>query len=235
MATEIARSRVLVVDDQPRIARTLQTVLSTQGYEVRTVYDGQRVLPSLHEWQPGLVITDLMMEQMDGFELCRRIRATSNVPIIVLSAERQERSKVDALDSGADDYIMKPFATNELLARVRAALRRAGPPADGIDAVGACDFRIDLDRRRVYAQANEVRLTPKEFDLFVYFARHPDRVIAPGTILDAVWGEQWHDHREYVRVFIRQLRKKLEADPSKPRYFVCEPWVGYRFYPHGQP
>jgi two-component system KDP operon response regulator KdpE len=232
MATMIDKSRVLIVDDEPQIAGALRTMLSMQGYQARIVDEGQTALDSFSAWRPELVITDLMMEQMDGIELCRRIRSASNVPIIVLSGESAERSKVEALDSGADDYIMKPFGTDELLARIRAALRRgAGAAADGVASVDAGDFRVDLDGRRVYVGASEVRLTPKEFDLFVYLARHPDRVIPHGTLLEAVWGEESHDHREYLRVFMRQLRKKLEADPSNPRHLLSEPWVGYRFNP----
>jgi two-component system KDP operon response regulator KdpE len=234
MATVIDKSRVLVVDDEPQIADALRTVLSMQGYQVRTADQGQVALTNFSEWQPELVITDLMMERMDGIELCRRIRSTSNVPIIVLSAASEERSKVEALDSGADDYIMKPFGTAELLARVRAVLRRgAGAPADRPDSLEAGDFRVDLDGRRVYVRASEIRFTPTEFDLFVYMARHPNRVIPHETLLHAVWGETSHDHREYLRVFVRQLRQKLEADPSHPRYLINEPWVGYRFYPRG--
>jgi two-component system KDP operon response regulator KdpE len=235
MATVIDKSRVLVVDDEVQMVQALGAMLSTQGYEVRTVDEGEVALANFSEWRPGLVITDVMMANMDGFELCRRIRSTSNVPIIVLSAESEERAKVEALDSGADDYIMKPFGTEELLARVRAVLRRgAGQAADGASSFDAGDFRVDLDARRVYVRASEVRLTPKEFDLFVYIARHPNRVIPHTTLLEAAWGEQADEHREYLRVFVRQLRKKLEADPSNPRYLVNEPCVGYRFYPRGE-
>jgi two-component system KDP operon response regulator KdpE len=234
MATVIDKPRVLVVDDEPQIAGALRTVLSMQGYQVRTAEEGQMALTNVSEWQPELVITDLMMERMDGIELCRRIRTTSNVPIIVLSAASEERSKVDALDSGADDYILKPFGTAELLARVRAVLRRgAGAAADRAASLDAGDFRVDLDGRRVYVRASEIRLTPTEFDLFVYMARHPNRVIPHATLLEAVWGGESHEHREYLRVFVRQLRQKLETDPSNPRYLVNEPWVGYRFYPTG--
>ena len=234
MAAVIDASRVLVVDDEPEIARAVRTVLSTQRYQVRAVGEGQVALAHVSEWRPELGITDLMMDQMDVIELCRRIRSASDVPIIVLSAEHDERSKVDALDSGADDYIMKPFGIEELLARVRAALRRgARAIGDGAASLDAGDFRVDLDGRRVYVRASEVRLTPKEFDLFVYMARHAIRVIPHGTLLEAVWGEGSRDNREYLRVFMRQLRHKLEADPSNPRYLVTEPWVGYRFYPRG--
>lgn len=233
MATMIDKSRVLIVDDEPQIANALWAMLSTRGYQVRIVDEGWTALASFSEWRPELVITDLMMERMDGIELCRRIRSASNVPIIVLSGEGAERSKVEALDSGADDYIMKPFGTDELLARIRAALRRgAGATADGAASVEAGDFRVDLEGRRVYVGASEARLTPKEFDLFVYLARHPNRVIPHETLLGAVWGQRSQEHREYLRVFMRQLRKKLEADPSRPRYLLSEPWVGYRFNPN---
>jgi len=183
------------------------------------------------EWHPELVITDLFMPRMDGLELCRRIRAVSNVPIIVLSVKGEERSKVEALDSGADDYVTKPFGMDELIARVRAALRRATSSAGEVPSFDVGEFRVDLEGRRVHVRGNEVRLTPKEFDLFLYFARHPNRVITHRTLLEAVWGEASQEQPEYLRVFMGQLRKKLEADPSNPRHLVTEPWVGYRFNP----
>jgi two-component system KDP operon response regulator KdpE len=151
----------------------------------------------------------------------------------VLSVRGEERSKVEALDSGADDYVTKPFGIDELLARVRAALRRGGVDADAAAAFEAGDFRVDLGTRRVHARGQEVRLTPKEFDLFVYMARHPNRVITHRTLLEAVWGEGSQEQPEYLRVFMGQLRKKLEPDPSNPKYLVTEPWVGYRFNPNG--
>ena len=226
------KSRVLVVDDEPQITRVLRTVLSSQGYQVRTAGEGESALSSFTEWRPELVITDLVMPHMDGVELCRRIRAISTVPIIVLSVKGEERSKVDALDSGADDYVTKPFGIDELLARVRAALRRSGGESD-VASFEAGDFRVDLEGRRVHVGGSEVRLTPKEFDLFVYMARHPSRVITHRTLLEAVWGEASQEQPEYLRVFMGQLRKKLEPDPSNPRYLVTEPWVGYRFNPQG--
>src|SRR5262245_47196707 len=227
------QSRVLVVDDEPQITRVLKTVLSSQGYQVRTAAEGESALSSLNEWHPELVITDLYMPRMNGVELCRRIRAVSAVPIIVLSVKGEERTKVEALDSGADDYVTKPFGTDELLARVRAALRRRGAPAEEVSSFDVGDFRIDLNARRVHIRGNEVRLTPKEFDLFVYLARHPNRVLTHRTLLEAVWGEASQEQPEYLRVFMGQLRKKLEADPSNPKYLVTEPWVGYRFNPQG--
>ena len=225
-------ARVLVVDDEPQITRVLRTVLSSQGYQVRTAPEGEAALASFIEWRPELVITDLYMPHMDGLELCRRIRAVSTVPIIVLSVKGEERAKVEALDSGADDYVTKPFGTDELLARVRAALRRGGGEGD-VASFDAGDFRVDLDGRRVHVRGNEIRLTPKEFELFVYMARHPNRVITHRTLLEAVWGEASQEQPEYLRVFVGQLRKKLELDPSNPRYLVTEPWVGYRLNPGG--
>jgi len=222
------KSRVLVVDDEPQITRVLRTVLTSQGYQVRTASEGESALANFTEFRPELVITDLYMPHMDGIELCRRIRAMSGVPIIVLSVKGEERSKVEALDSGADDYVTKPFGMDELLARVRAALRRSGADAE-IASFEAGDFRVDLEGRRVHARGHEVRLTPKEFDLFVYMARHPNRVITHRTLLEAVWGEASQEQPEYLRVFMGQLRKKLEPDPSNPRYLVTEPWVGYKF------
>jgi len=230
--TTTDKSRVLVVDDEPQITRVLRTVLTSQGYQVRTAGEGESALSSFNEWRPELVITDLYMPHMDGIELCRRIRAISNVPIIVLSVKGEERAKVEALDSGADDYVTKPFGTDELMARVRAALRRAGGEGDS-GSFDAGDFRVDLEGRRVHVRGNEVRLTPKEFDLFVYMARHPNRVLTHRTLLEAVWGEASQEQPEYLRVFMGQLRKKLEPDPSTPRYLVTEPWVGYRFNPNG--
>ena len=232
MATALDKSKVLVVDDEPQITRVLRTVLSSQGYQVRTAGEGEAALSSFNEWRPELVITDLFMPHMDGLELCRRIRVQSNVPIIVLSVKGEERSKVEALDSGADDYVTKPFGIDELMARVRAALRRGGGEAE-MASFEAGDFKVDLEGRRVHAHGNEVRLTPKEFDLFVYMARHPNRVITHRTLLEAVWGEASQEQPEYLRVFMGQLRKKLEPDPSNPKYLVTEPWVGYRFNPQG--
>ena len=232
MAAVAEKSRVLVVDDEPQITRVLKTVLTSQGYQVRVAAEGESALSNLSEWRPELVITDLYMPRMDGVELCRRIRAVSAVPIIVLSVKGEERTKVEALDSGADDYVTKPFGIDELLARVRAALRRSGADAEAASfEVG--EFRVDLESRRVHARGQEIRLTPKEFDLFVYMARHPSRVITHRTLLEAVWGEASQEQPEYLRVFMGQLRKKLEPDPSNPRFLVTEPWVGYRFNPKG--
>jgi two-component system KDP operon response regulator KdpE len=232
METPTDKSRVLVVDDEPHLSDALCSALSTEGYVVRTVGEGGNPLTSFAEWRPQLVITDLRMAPMDGIELCRRIRAESMVPIIVMSGDDDEPSKVEALDSGADDYIVKPVGHRELMARVRAALRRTAPArGDALLEVG--DFRVDFDLRRVYVRGGQVRLTPKEFDLFVYLARNPKRVIPHVRLLSAVWGVKASDHLQHLRVFMRQIRIKLENDPSKPRYLMTEPGVGYWFNPDG--
>jgi two-component system KDP operon response regulator KdpE len=164
--------------------------------------------------------------------VCRTLRERSSVPVIMLTAKDSEIDKVVGLELGADDYVTKPFGIDELLARVRATLRRSGGDAE-VSSFEAGAFRVDLEGRRVHVRGQEVRLTPKEFDLFVYMARHPNRVITHRTLLEAVWGEASQEQPEYLRVFMGQLRKKLEADPSNPKYLVTEPWVGYRFNPNG--
>jgi len=223
--------RILVVDDEPQITRVLRTSLSTQGYDIRVANSGEMALEIMKDWQPSLIITDLSMPSIDGVELCRTVRNTSSVPIIVLSVRDKEQQKVEALDSGADDYVTKPFGMNELLARVRANLRRvpAENEADPVIEIG--DFRIDTPARKVTVLEREVRLTPKEFDLLVYMARRPGKVITHRTLLSAVWGGQSTEQVEYLRVFVGQLRKKLEPGAASPRYLVTEPWVGYRFEP----
>lgn len=225
----IESARILVVDDEPQITRVLRTVLVSQGYEVRLAAEGRSALSAVGEWRPHIVLTDLRMPHLEGLELCRRIRAASRVPIIVLSVKSDEDAKVEALDSGADDYVTKPFGTEELLARIRAALRRAREEGQEETMLEIGDFRIDLAARRVHVRGNEVRLTPKEFDLLLYLARRPNRVIDHRRLLGAVWGEASQEHPEYLRVFVGQLRKKLEPDPSAPRYLATEPWIGYRF------
>lgn len=223
---------ILVVDDEPQITRVLKTTLSAQGYAIRTAADGIRALEEMKYWPPDLVITDLRMPNMGGLDLCRSIRAESRIPIIVLSVKGEEAIKVEALDAGADDYITKPFNVNELLARVRAALRRAStpePPEPQLIEVG--DFRIDIPARKVEVRKKEIHLTPKEFDLLIYLARHPGKVLTHHALLAAIWGPNSVQQPEYLRVFVGHLRKKLEPDESTPRYILTEPWVGYRFEP----
>ncbi|HKT68911.1 MAG TPA: response regulator transcription factor [Terriglobales bacterium] len=224
--------RILVVDDEPQITRVLRTSLAAQGYDIRVANNGETALEIMKDWTPDLVITDLAMPNMDGLELCRKLRSGSQVPVIVLSVKSEERTKVKALDLGADDYVTKPFAIGELLARVRANLRRVpvGEPTRG-GLIEAGDFRIDQDAHTVSVRGREVHLTPKEFDLLVYLARHPGKVLTHRALLTAVWGANSMEQPEYLRVFIGQLRKKLEPEAGSPKYLQTEPWVGYRFEP----
>lgn len=228
------KPRILIVDDEPQLTRVLRTGLKTHGYEVRVAADGISGFELFTDWQPDLLLTDLSMPNMDGLELCRRVRAISRIPIIVLSAKGEERTKVEALDVGADDYVTKPFGMDELLARLRAALRRAATPVSKEAAstiLEAGDFRIDLESRQVTVGSREVHLTPKEFDLLVYFLNNAGKVLTHQTLLAAVWGRNYVEQGEYLRVFVGQLRKKIEPDAAKPRYILKEPWVGYRFEP----
>ena len=223
-------AHILVVDDEPQITRVLRTTLAAKGYEIRVANDGLMALEIMKDWSPHLIITDLMMPNLDGVELCKRVRATSDVPIIVLSVRGQERSKIEALDAGADDYMTKPFSMGELQARVRAALRRA-PTPEPRTLIEAGVFSIDLASRQVKVRQQEVKLTPKEFELLVYLAEHPHRVVAHRTLLGAIWGEMNTEQPEYLRVFVGQLRKKIEKDPAEPRHLLTDRWVGYRFEP----
>lgn len=225
---------ILVVDDESQITRVLRTSLSAQGYDIRVANSGEMALEIMKDWSPSMIITDLSMPAMDGVELCRKVRAVSLVPILVLSVRDKERQKVEALDAGADDYVTKPFGMNELLARVRANLRRIPPESQANAVIEIGDFRIDTEAHKVTVRGREVRLTPKEFDLLVYLARRPGKVVNHRTLLGAIWGGHSTEQVEYLRVFVGQLRKKLEPDSSSPRYIVTEPWVGYRFEP-GEP
>ena len=232
MATVAERCNILVVDDEPQITRVLKTTLSSQGYAIRTASDGDEALQVMKEWTPDLLITDLGMPHMNGLELCRHVRAKSPLPIIVLSVKGEEKIKVDALDAGADDYVTKPFSVNELLARVRAALRRVAAgqqPSSEVIELGS--FRIDPELHSVQLGGRDVHLTPKEFELLVYLARHPGKVITHRVLLAAIWGENSVEQPEYLRVFVGHLRKKLEIEEGAPRYILTEPWVGYRFDP----
>jgi two-component system, OmpR family, KDP operon response regulator KdpE len=227
------RPHILVVDDEPQITRVLRTSLNAHGYEIRVANDGETALEIVKDFAPDLVITDLAMPNMNGIELCRQLRKTSQVPILVLSVRGEARSKIEALDSGADDYVTKPFSTGELMARIRAALRRSPPstttPPQTRIEIG--DFQIDLEAHSVTVAGREVRLTPKEFDVLGYMAQHPRKVLTHHSILSAVWGSNSVEQNEYLRVFVGQLRKKLEPDASSPKYILTEPWVGYRFEP----
>lgn len=224
------KGNILVVDDEPQITRVLKTTLTSLGYSTRIAGDGDEAVQIMKDWMPDLVISDLRMPNMDGLALCRHIRAQSRIPIIVLSVRGEEHTKVEALDCGADDYVTKPFSTKELLARVRAALRRASVPDEPETAlIEVGDFQIDIDARKVRVKDREVHLTPKEFDLLIYLARHAGKVVTHRNLLAAVWGENSVQQPEYLRVFVGHLRKKIEPDESTPRYILTEPWVGYRF------
>lgn len=225
--------KVLVVDDEPQITRTLRHSLSAHRYDVRTAADGPSGLDTFRDWHPDLIITDLRMPEMDGIEFCREVRKVSSLPIIVLSVRGDERTKVEALDAGADDYVTKPFGIDELLARVRAALRRS-PEDNGEDTkLEDGDFAIDLTTREVRVRGHARHLTPKELDLLAFFFRNRGKVVTHRAILGALWGGDFTEQTEYLRVFVGQLRKKVEKDPAKPRYLRTEPWVGYRFDPEG--
>jgi two-component system, OmpR family, KDP operon response regulator KdpE len=228
------KRRILIVDDESQITRVLRRGLITHGYDVRVAADGESALETFNDWTPDLVVTDLSMPNMDGLELCRKLRLVSQLPIIVLSVRGEERIKVEALDAGADDYVMKPFGMDELLARIRAALRRVPEPQGESGALTILDvgaFRIDLESRSVIVSGREVHLTPKEYDLLIYLFRHPGKVLTHRTLLAAIWGGESVEQTEYLRVFIGQLRKKIEPDSAAPRYILTEPWIGYRFDP----
>jgi two-component system KDP operon response regulator KdpE len=224
-----SKPRILVVDDEPQITRVLLRSLTSKGYEVRIAGDGDFALQTFHDWPASLVITDLAMPNMGGLELCRRLREISDVPIIVLSVRGEEKTKVEALDAGADDYVTKPFGMDELLARIRATLRRQPANDSQTQVLEAGEFRIDLDAHVVTRSGEELRLTPKEFDLLAHLVRNAGKVLTHRSLLGAVWGGDYTEQHEYLRVFIGQLRKKIEPDPSKPRYILTEPWIGYRF------
>jgi two-component system KDP operon response regulator KdpE len=224
-----SKPRILVVDDEPQITRVLLRSLTAKGYDVRIAGDGDFALQTFHDWPASLVITDLAMPNMGGLELCRRLREISDVPIIVLSVRGEEKTKVEALDAGADDYVTKPFGMDELLARIRATLRRQPANDSQTRLLEVGEFRIDLDAHVVTRGGEELRLTPKEFDLLAHLVRNAGKVLTHRSLLGAVWGGDYTEQHEYLRVFIGQLRKKIEPDPSKPRYILTEPWIGYRF------
>jgi len=223
-------ARILLVDDEPSIQRAVGPLLRSRGYEVLLASTGTEGLALWAEGSPDLVVLDLGLPDVSGTEVCRRIRDSSAVPIIVLSARNAERDKVEALDLGADDYVTKPFGAEELLARIRVAMRRVMAN----DQVAAGQFRagaltIDYDRRRVVRDDIEIRLTPKEFELLSLLVRNHDRVLTHRAILKAVWGPHAVEQPEHLWTLVGQLRKKIEPNPSEPRYLLSEPWVGYRF------
>jgi two-component system KDP operon response regulator KdpE len=223
------RPRILLVDDEIAIQRAVRPLLRTRGYDVSVSATGHDALKMAAEEQPDLVVLDLGLPDLDGTEVCRRLRAASGVPIIVLSARSAESDKVDALDLGADDYVTKPFGPEELLARIRVALRRVRADDDATSGrLEMGPFTIDYDRRRVVRGDVEIRLTPKEFELLALLARNHDRVLTHRAILKAIWGPHAVEQPEHVWTLVAQLRRKIEPDPTAPRYLLSEPWVGYR-------
>src|SRR5215469_17008510 len=221
---------ILVVDDEPQLRRVMRTTLTDLGYTVMDAKTGEEALQTFRETQPDLILLDLNMPGIGGLETCRAIRESSEVPIIILSVRNTEREKVQALDAGADDYVTKPFGIEELLARIRAALRRSPASSEGGPRTfSAADLEIDFEARTVRARSKYVRLTPKEFDLLRYLVAHAGKPVTHRELLQAVWGPDYGDEPEYLRVFINQVRKKIEANPAHPKHIVTEPWVGYRF------
>jgi two-component system KDP operon response regulator KdpE len=222
-------ARILVVDDEPNIIATIAPLLRARGYEVFSAMSGRAALDAVDRDKPDLLVLDLGLPDMDGADVCQRVRESSSLPILVLSARGAEGDKVSALDAGADDYVTKPFGTEELLARIRAALRRVDGSTSTNEPIVRGDLVIDRERFRVLRGADEIRLTPKEFELLTYLAQHPGRVLTHRTLLKAIWGPHSVDQPEHLRVLVGSLRKKIEPNPASPQYILTEPWVGYRF------
>jgi two-component system, OmpR family, KDP operon response regulator KdpE len=223
-------ARILLVDDEVSIQRAVAPLLRSRGYDVEVAATGSEAMRIFSAARPDLIVLDLGLPDIDGTEVCRQVRAESAVPIIVLSARGAEADKVNALELGADDYVTKPFGPDELIARIRVALRRVLVTSESSSGrLRAGDLTIDYDRHRVLRDTDEIRLTPKEFDLLAFLARNADKVLTHRAILKAIWGPHAVNEPEHLWVLMGQLRKKIEPDPSKPRYLVSEPWVGYRF------
>lgn len=222
-------ARILVVDDEPNILNTMTPLLRARGYDVSTATSGHAAIEEAERGTFDLIVLDLGLPDIDGIEVCRRVRAGSRVPIVVLSARDAEGEKVRALDMGADDYVTKPFGTEELLARIRVALRRIEGALPTSEPIVRGGLTIDRERFRVLRDGEEVHLTPKELELLTYFALHPGRVLTHRTLLKAIWGPNAINQPEHLRVLVGALRKKIELTPSTPKYILTEPWVGYRF------
>lgn len=219
----------MLVDDELAILRAIRASLSANGYEVRTAKNGQDALDEIRKEQPDLVILDLVMPDITGLEVCRRVREFSKVPIIILSAKGEDQDKVIALDLGADDYVTKPFNLDVLLARIRAVLRRTNTNEIEENILKINDVIVDVESRRVTVAGKEIKLTPKEFEVLRYLILRAGKIVTHRALLQSIWGWEFVDQIEYLRVFVNQLRKKLEPDPHHPRYILTEPWVGYRF------
>jgi two-component system, OmpR family, KDP operon response regulator KdpE len=220
--------QILIVDDEPQIRRVLRTTLISHGYTAIEARTGDEALDMLRNKHADLILLDVNMPGRSGLETCREIRASSDVPIIMLTVRNSESDKVQALDAGADDYVVKPFGSEELMARTRAALRRFAP-SDSPPPFLSAELKIDFEKRAVLVKGQPVRLTPKEFELLRHLVANQGKTVGHRRLLQAVWGPDYGDETEYLRVFINQLRKKIEPDPQDPRYIHTEPWVGYRF------
>jgi two-component system, OmpR family, KDP operon response regulator KdpE len=223
-------ANILIVDDEPQIRRVMRSTLSSQGYTVTEAKTGEEALDSIRKERPDLVLLDVNMPGMGGIEACREIRRSSDAPIIILTVRKTERDKVLALDAGADDYVVKPFGMEELLARIRASLRRYAP-GDKIPPFVSRDVTIDFESRRLTVRGRDVHLTPKEFDVLKFLVANLGKPLTHRRLLQAVWGPDYGEETENLRVVINQLRKKIESDPAQPKYILTEPWVGYRFQP----
>ena len=226
----MSAGKILVVDDDPQIRRVMKATLVGHNYEVIEARTGEDALDRVPQEMPNLILLDMNMPGIGGLETCRALRGGSDIPVIILSVRNTEKDKVAALDAGADDYVTKPFSIEELLARIRAAMRRSpSSPEGGPKGFSAPGLEIDFETRRVRVRDKDVRLTPKEFDLLRYLVGHAGKPVSHRELLQAVWGPDYGDEPEYLRVFINQVRKKIELNPAKPKYILTEPWVGYRF------
>lgn len=225
----MSAGRILVVDDQSQIRRFMRTTLATSGYEVDDAKTGEEALEKVRKFRPDLVVLDVNMPGMGGFAACRAIRNDTNIAIIMLTVRNSEADKVGALDAGADDFVTKPFSTPELLARIRAALRRVPVSQSSPATLRVGRLVIDFVARTVANGAATMHLTPKELEILRYLTQHPNQVVTHRELLQAVWGPDYGDQVDYLRVFIKNLRKKMEANPDRPEYITTEPWVGYRF------
>jgi len=226
----LSAGKILVVDDDPQIRRVMKATLVAHGYEVVEARTGEIALEAISQEPPNLVLLDMNLPGISGLETCQTIRAGSDIPVVILSVRNSEKDKVAALDAGADDYVTKPFGIEELLARIRAALRRSPASPDGGPAgYTSRDLEMDFGARRVRVRGADVRLTPKEFELLRYLVLHAGKPVTHREVLQAIWGPDYGDEPEYLRVFVNQLRKKIEVNPARPKFIVTEPWVGYRF------
>ena len=221
-------STILVVDDEPQIRRVMRATLTAEGYAIVEARDGQEALVKFRSERPDLIILDMNMPGLDGVEACREIRSSSSVPIIMLTVRSAEKDKVRALDAGADDYVVKPFGIQELLARIRATLRRSGGE-EAEEAVTSRELNLDFEKRVITVRGKQVHLTPKEFELLRHLVANAGKPVSHRRLLQAVWGPDYGEETESLRVVVNQLRKKIEVDPAEPKYILTEPWVGYRF------